>query len=175
MSIERASRRITREFLKALQSDSLTLKDAVKKIGLKDKRTIEILRRQARYLKKQNMISGSGREGYTITPIGRQKLSDMTLRHMEQSEPWDHRWRVVCFDIPEAQRSARDAIRRIIKQLGFVQLQQSLWVHPLPCLDELKRIRGAYGIGERLMLMEVTNLDNEHNLLKHFRKVYPEL
>ncbi len=48
------------------------------------------------------------------------------------TEPWDETWRMINFDIPEESRKTRDRIRYSLKQLGFKNLQRSLWVSPLP-------------------------------------------
>lgn len=37
-------------------------------------------------------------------------------------------YRFVSFDIPELLRKQRDAFRRTIKRMGFIQIQKSLWV-----------------------------------------------
>ena len=40
----------------------------------------------------------------------------------------DKVYRFVSFDIPEEKRKSRDQFRRVIKRMGFVQIQKSLWV-----------------------------------------------
>lgn len=40
----------------------------------------------------------------------------------------DGKFRFISFDIPEEKRRARNAFRRAIKRIGFVQIQKSLWV-----------------------------------------------
>jgi len=56
------------------------------------------------------------------------------------TKPWDKKWRLVVFDIPEKNRLARDALRKKLKELGFAPLQRSTWISPLaidPFLEKL--------------------------------------
>ncbi len=57
------------------------------------------------------------------------------------NKPWDEKWRMVNFDIPEKNRNLRDKIRYSLEQLGFKNLQRSLWVSPLPVDDFVEKIR----------------------------------
>lgn len=43
-------------------------------------------------------------------------------------EPWDGRWHLVAFAVPEAERQARDALRREILYLGGAPVQGGLYV-----------------------------------------------
>jgi phenylacetic acid degradation operon negative regulatory protein len=46
------------------------------------------------------------------------------------SEPWDGRWSLVAFSIPEDNRAARDALRKQLRWRGFAPLYDGLWVSP---------------------------------------------
>ena len=69
---------------------------------------------------------------------------------------------------PEKFRRERNMVRELIKQLGFLQLQQSVWAHPLPCLEQFKKIRDAYGIESHLLLLEAEHDEEFVELLKQF-------
>jgi phenylacetic acid degradation operon negative regulatory protein len=169
------ARKTSRAILEQLASgDSLTVRDLSRSLGVNGS-DAEALRRRARYLASRGYLAGDARSGYRMTALGRQRLSELRFSRLEQTGKWDRRWRLVIFDIPEAQRPARDAIRRLVKQLGFLPLQHSVWVHPLPCLEEFSRIRASYGLRDRLRLMEVVMLDDELDLIRRFRKHYPDL
>jgi DNA-binding transcriptional regulator PaaX len=58
------------------------------------------------------------------------------------TKPWDEKWRMINFDIPEESRNTRDKIRYSLRQLGFKNLQRSLLVSPLPVdkfIDDLRK------------------------------------
>jgi len=56
-------------------------------------------------------------------------LEEMTI---ERPKRWDGVWRLVLFDIPSNKNKARDALRWKMKQLGFYQLQKSVFLFPPP-------------------------------------------
>lgn len=109
----------------------------------------------------------------TITGINRLKKLEFT--YLEMDKPWDKKWRIVMYDIPEDQKVAREQIRRLIKQLGFVQLQRSVWIHPLPCLKQFEQIKEANGLGDALILIETRRLSGSRKFEKHFTDLYPSI
>jgi phenylacetic acid degradation operon negative regulatory protein len=46
------------------------------------------------------------------------------------SQPWDGKWSLVAFSIPEHNRAARDSLRKQLRWLGFAPLYDGLWVAP---------------------------------------------
>ncbi len=80
-----------------------------------------------------------------LTDKGRQALLSQTLRSAPKAH--DGSLTVVVFDVPESQRLARQQLRLMLKQGGFVKLQQSVWVSERDCYglvsDFVKRIKAA--------------------------------
>jgi len=56
---------------------------------------------------------------------------------IKKTSQWDRKWRIVFFDIPEKHRRARDALREKLKEIGFREFQQSVFIQPYPCTDEI--------------------------------------
>lgn len=143
------------------------------------KRTRYQIYHQLEYLSKKGLIvkSGSYREvTYRITNKGLNLLESISLTKLQPlGNTWDKKWRLVIFDIPEQSRSARDHIRRLLKELGFQQLQLSVWVHPLPCLEQFKEIQKAYGITNHLFLAQTDTINIPVPIVNHFRRAYPKL
>lgn len=135
------------------------------------------IRRHLSYLTETGLLTKDGKyrnATYGITSLGLKRLESLSLSAIKaRSHSWDGKWRIVFFDIPESSRSARDQIRRLLKELGFRQLQLSVWVHPLPCLDYFREIQQAYGISEHLFLAQVTDLNVPSEIIKYFQKAYP--
>jgi phenylacetic acid degradation operon negative regulatory protein len=46
------------------------------------------------------------------------------------TRPWDGAWSLIAFSIPEDNRSARDALRKQLRWLGFAPLYDGVWVSP---------------------------------------------
>lgn len=143
------------------------------------KRTREQTYRQLEYLSKKGLVAKEGRYrevSYEVTYRGSRFLKNVNLTRIEPSmNQWDKKWRIVMFDIPENSRGARDHIRRLLKELGFKQLQLSVWVHPLPCLDHFNTIEKAYGIDGHLFLAETGKINIPASIVNDFQKTYPKL
>lgn len=87
-----------------------------------------------RGLAKKGLVEGNKNEGLRLTSAGadiKEKL------YQERQKEWDGKWRVVIFDIPEAQRKIRDDLRFELKKLGFGSWQRSVWVTPFDISAEL--------------------------------------
>ncbi len=56
------------------------------------------------------------------------------------TKPWDKKWRLVTFDIPEKERDKRDKLRYQLEELGLKHFQRSVWISPLPVNQHLKKI-----------------------------------
>jgi hypothetical protein len=114
------------------------------------------------------------REGSTyevgITPRGRQHLQRLRLLDLQivPQPEWDGYWRMIAFEIPEAQRSQREALRRHLQRLGFYPLQSSLYVIPWPCFDELVEIVRMLHLESFVTLMEGA-IGRDSRLKYHFK------
>ncbi|MDD2764363.1 MAG: PaaX family transcriptional regulator C-terminal domain-containing protein [Opitutaceae bacterium] len=68
--------------------------------------------------------------------------------------PWDGRWRLVLFDVPETQRALRQRLRQKLRALGFGYLQNSAWISPDP-VEALKDAIGTVNVDvETLSFLE---------------------
>lgn len=65
-----------------------------------------------------------------LTDRGRLLLEEHRAGRRGPSSPWDHRWRVVVFDIPEKRANIRLYLRSFLKTLGFGKMQKSVWISP---------------------------------------------
>lgn len=77
-------------------------------------------------LKKSGYIKLSGSDNCSVEFTNKAKLRIID-RIASKIESDSHN-RFVSFDVPEEMRRERDAFRRAIKRLGFLQIQKSLWV-----------------------------------------------
>lgn len=144
----------------------------VKKIQEKlDSRNIS----QALYrLKKQRVIlvqKKGDRVTITLTKKGRLKKLTYDVENMKIPKPpvWDKQWRFLVFDIPEEERQTRNVFRNRLKRLGFVQFQQSIWVYPYPCEEEVEFITEFLKISRFISLLTV-KVDDDKPLRKAFTK-----
>lgn len=117
-------------------------------------------------------IEGRGRDALIdLTASGYRRLNELEFEPLKlEGKRWDGKWRILTFDIPEEKRPARDAIRRLIVQLGFKQLHKSVWIQPLPCREQITEIQEAYGVKDHVTLLEVNHFDQEAKFIAKFAK-----
>ena len=104
-----------------------------------------------------------------ITEKGKQilELEIQKVAHAKKRK-WDHRWRVVIFDIPERRRSVRVRLRRFMEEYGFVRLQDSVWIYPYDCEDLIALAKSNLRIGADVLYMIVERLEHDKHLREHF-------
>ncbi len=96
------------------------------------------------------------------------KLEEMKIKRPSQ---WDTQWRIVIFDIPQTLKKARDAFRAHLRQIGFRQLQRSVFVHPFPCRDEIDFLIEFHDLRPFVRTLLATHIDTEKELMKDFEIV----
>ena len=85
-------------------------------------------------LTREGLLEGSKSAGLRVTLAGADIKKSL---YQARQKGWDGKWRVVFFDIPEAQRSVRDGLRFELKKLGFGLWQRSAWITPFDITKEL--------------------------------------
>lgn len=76
------------------------------------------------------------------------------VRVRTEDESWDGKWRLVCWDIPEKRRAARNLLRHKLKQLGFQCFQKSVWGCKKNCTKPLRDFIRQVGIEDWVMVIE---------------------
>jgi len=78
---------------------------------------------------------------HSLTPRGRKLMAEGEQRifHPRQ-EPWDGRWCVLTYSIPESQRHLRDRLRQRLIWLGFGMLNAATWISPRDLRAELDEV-----------------------------------
>lgn len=107
---------------------------------------------------------------FRIAPKGKSRALQYKLDALVLPRPrrWDKKWRMVIFDIPESQKKIRDALRRKLKQVGFLELQKSVFVYPFPCDNEVNFIINFYEISDCVYYLE-SPITPDAGLKKHFK------
>lgn len=131
------------------------------------------LRRVLHYMKQRGLVSYKPRDyenGIILTDAGRKRIEKSTYANLSIPAPkkWDKKWRIVFFDIPEAQSSKRKALTQKLRLIGYRQLQLSIWIHPFPSRAEIEAIAERNNIRRYLTYVEVESIDGEASLLKLF-------
>ena len=83
----------------------------------------------------------------------------------------DQKWRVLIFDIPEKLRRGRDTLRDKLKELGFYELQKSVFVFPHDCQNEIEFIIEFFNLRKYVRLGVLETIDNELHLQRIFKLI----
>ena len=103
-----------------------------------------------------------GKLRIVLTEKGKQKVLEFSLDKLEiPKRDWDGVWRLVVFDIPNNQRKERDMFREKLRQLGFFPLQESVFLFPYECKDQIDFLRELLGIRDCVRLLWVEEIENE--------------
>ena len=93
-----------------------------------------------------------------LTSQGNKKIiRDFPLLSL-QNRKWDKRWRVVIFDIEEINRSARDNLRKKLRELGFGMIQKSVFISPHDIIEDFNEFIKNAGLEDVVYAFEASNL-----------------
>lgn len=125
------------------------------------------------YLKKQGYIRSfvERKKKYVeLTAKGRKKIQKLSLNEIKIKRPkkWDGKWRVVIFDIPKKFKNEREVFRQKIKNLDFVCVQKSVYIHPFKCTSEIEIISRRLGIKRHVLIMISDIIQSEKEIIGKF-------
>jgi DNA-binding transcriptional regulator PaaX len=81
---------------------------------------------------------------------------------------WDGVWRMVAYDIPNEHKKERDYFRAKLKQLGFCQVQKSLWAIPFECKEEIAVFAQSLGVAPFVIYLTTDNVPNQEKMKSRF-------
>jgi CRISPR-associated endonuclease Cas2 len=124
-------------------------------------------------LKRQGMIREfyEGKEKYyEITKRGQDHLANVNLENIAVERPkiWDKKWRVVIYDVPEDDRIIRNFIRSKLYQIGFIQVQKSVFIYPFECSSVINQICHSCGERDCLKYMIAEIIEGEESIIERF-------
>lgn len=111
--------------------------------------------------KKFVEITEKGRRAYTVEQARFRAYTNVGKR-------WDKRWRIVIFDIPERRRTLRERVRRLVREFGFMKLQDSVWVYPHDCEELIAMMKAELGIGRDMLYIIADSIENDRWVRKQF-------
>ena len=105
-----------------------------------------------------------------ITENGKRLIKNFDYDNIKlpSYKKWDKKWRLVIFDIPDDKKDKRDILRNKLDSLGFIKLQESVYVHPFDCLKEISLIKNIYNIYPYVQYIVAERIETEINLLEKF-------
>lgn len=105
-----------------------------------------------------------------ITQEGKRQLfrEGLTENAKKKNQKWDGKWRVLIFDIPERIRFVRDNIRIALLNIGFMRLQDSVWIYPYDCEDLINLLKADMEIGKDVLYIIVEELEYDKPVREYF-------
>jgi CRISPR-associated endonuclease Cas2 len=149
---------------------------ALKMFGFGKKRTYYPYQIKAAFnrLKQAGLISTEQKNGKSfvrLTQKGKKFLGRYMTKEKSIKKPlrWDKKWRVVIFDIKEKRRATRNMLRSELDNLGFVRLQNSVWVYPYHCEELIVLLKAHFKLGKDVLYLTVQKIENDVSLKKYFK------
>lgn len=129
-------------------------------------------RRKWRELQKRDYLLRSG-ERYIVSERGERMLSEAAIWSLKIPKPkeWDQCWYLVLFDIPVERNRARLAFDAVLKNLGLVLYQRSVWVYPYQCRGTVEEVARFYGLSKHISYLTAIAIDGQGGLMRHFNIV----
>ena len=131
------------------------------------------LRSVSQYIIGKKYITVRKQEGITeieLTTAGRTVMQHYALRALRpiKQRMWDHKWRLVMFDIPNHMKAARDGFAATLKRLGFIHYQKSVFMCPYPCEEELDVVAEYYGVVGHIEIVTAERITHAESFIKSF-------
>lgn len=130
--------------------------------------TPEQLRSCLRRLVTERLLTreGAGRSAvYHPTQTGTALMGSVLQRHRlaylqdVQGRGWDHRWRLVAFNVPEAQRVQRDQLRDRLLSWGGAPVGNGLYVSVHPWENDVREEAATLGLSIHVTLAASDELE----------------
>jgi len=114
----------------------------------------------------------TSKDGYSVrlSRNGRDFLKKIDLDHLEIKKPskWDKKWRIVFFDIPETKKKERDFFAQKLKDIGFYRFQESVFIFPYECGEEILFLTSLCGIERFVTIGRLEYISDHVEIMKYF-------
>ncbi len=150
------------QLLKHVDPDWMSKRDPRRRL----RETISRMKRKG--LVEFKMHNGKNRP--LLTKKGEDEARRITLGELQIKKPlrWDRKWRIVIFDIPEKRKGLREHVRRLVSNMGFFRLQDSVWVFPYDCEEIVALLKLDLKIGTELIYIIADAIEFDKPLRQHF-------
>lgn len=106
-----------------------------------------------------------------LTAKGEMELRRQRLQQQAKTRPrrWDKKWRIIIFDIPEKRKGLRARVKHAVQSVGFIRLQDSVWVYPYDCEDLMTLLKVDFRIGDDIRYIIADTIEHDDMLRAHFK------
>lgn len=136
--------------------------------GTKKRPLTSRLRTALHTLEQRGYVTRNGQK-YELTDKGRQSAEVLNLSAQKmRRQKWDRKWRIVMFDVWEKRSGIRQRLRNMLKNAGFMKLQNSVWIYPYPCEELFMLMRADLKVGRGMLYLIAEEIENDKHLRAHF-------
>jgi hypothetical protein len=134
---------------------------------------VSYLQRTLRRLEQSKAVEVTNEDGKQVVRLtvgGKRKILKYSIDTISSEKPkrWDHKWRLVLYDIPNYEKTLGDAIRQTLRNFGFYPVQESVYLYPYPCFDQVEFLRQYYGLGSHIQYMVIMTIENDQVYKTYF-------
>ncbi len=103
-----------------------------------------------------------------ITENGRKLIKNFDYDNLMLPRPkkWDKKWHLVIFDIPEKKKRERRAFSLKLKNMGLYPLQESAFIYPYDCQNEVDFVCEFLSISRYVNYCTIENIDKKEGELR---------
>jgi DNA-binding transcriptional regulator PaaX len=106
----------------------------------------------------------------SLTEKGVLRAISYKFRRFEhKKEKWDGKWRMIAFDIPRECQKGRKALVYRLKSGGFYRLQESIFLYPYDCKNELAVLVKLFKIEKYIRFGILDFIDNQEKIKLSFK------
>lgn len=115
------------------------------------------------------IVETNGEHIVKISDRGKKKILKFNIDDIELNQKsWDGKWRIVIYDIYTGKKQERELFRKTLKRLKFLRLQKSVYLTPFKCYDEIEYLRQVCNIGNEVLILTVSGIENESVYKEYF-------
>lgn len=113
----------------------------------------------------------NGEDYYSLTLLGNERAKKYKLDSMKiaSQKKWDGLWRLVMFDVPEDKKMARRGVNLVLKKLGCVQYQKSVFITPYPCAKEIDFVGECFDVRKYIRVITAWDVEGVKQIKKVFK------
>ena len=86
----------------------------------------------------------------------------------KKKKKWQGKWFLVFFDVPEKQRNKRNYLRSFLHYIGFYPYQQSVYIFPYECEEEIALIKKIVEGAKYISYVIAEKIEFEDEIKRHF-------
>ena len=132
-------------------------------------RQMELLRRSSSRLVLKGFLAWKDGK-LRLTPKGEREIRRLEVRVARPTpRKWDGKWRILMFDIPEYRKALRQKIRTMLRTIGFIRLQDSVWVYPYDCEDLITLLKADMRVGRDVVYLVANAIEGDARLRTNFK------